>query len=285
VARTATGRDKILMKSGGYHGWADWAVAGSRNIGVPEPVRLQTRFFKNLKDAENQIARVAPAALIIEPELTTREELAELRALCTLHDIILIFDEIITGFRWGLSGAQGHHGVTPDLACFGKSMANGMPISALVGKREIMRRFAPSDNCFVSGTFFGETLSIAAALATIEKMEKEPVHKHLWEQGTLLADKVWDMLAILNLTDVIKLKGLPILTRLEFSTDAIKALFIKEMARHGVLILASHNLSYAHKAPEMKRILRAYEATLKTISVAVHTDSVPKAAIMPSVRG
>lgn len=284
VARAYTGRYSIAMKRNAYHGWADWSVGNTpRGLGVPP--NFFPRTFDDPVGLFQHVHSDNLAAVIVEPELTTGLELATLRKLCTQYGIILIFDEIITGFRWGLSGAQGHHNVMPDLACFGKAMGNGMPISALVGKREIMQRFAPPDNCFVSGTFFGETLSIAAALAVIEKMEREPVAKHIWDTGEELANKVWSLLAIYNLTDVIKLKGLPCLTRLEFSTPDIKALFIKEMARHGVLILASHNLSYAHKAPEVKRILKAYEETIKTISVAVHTDQIPRAAIMPSVRG
>ena len=109
-----------------------------------------------------------PAALILEPEFYTKDELYNFRAACNQYKVILIFDEIITGFRCGMGGLQKVHDVTPDLSCFGKSMANGMPISALVGKRELMKEMV---NISYSGTFFGETLSLAV------KQDK------LWKKG------------------------------------------------------------------------------------------------------
>src|SRR5262249_54301128 len=109
------------------------------------------------------------AAIIIEPE-TDIEFLRYCRTICDEIGALLIFDEIITWPRFGLSGAQGLYGVTPDIACVGKAMANGMPISAIVGKRKY---FKIMEKISYSGTFFGETLSIAAAIACLEKLEQE----------------------------------------------------------------------------------------------------------------
>ena len=100
----------------------------------------------------------------------------------------MIFDEIITGFRWSLGGAQAYYGVAPDLACFGKAMGNGMPISAVVGRADIMRIM---EDIFYSGTFGGEALSLAAAIATIDKIERENVTERLWQVGGDLKKRPW----------------------------------------------------------------------------------------------
>src|SRR5207245_931774 len=122
------------------------------------------------------------AACIVEPEADPAY-LAALRKFCDIADTVLIFDEVITGFRFDLGGAQNLFGVTPDLATFGKAMANGMPLSAIVGRKDIMAKFEPPDNIFYSGTMFGETLSIAAGIATIAKLEREQVIPKLWRAG------------------------------------------------------------------------------------------------------
>ena len=168
LARAYTRRD--LVFSSGYHGWGDWSVAWDDNRirGVPWAVAAQTvpfeygdhRVFDLIKKEEF-------AAVVVEPE-TNPEYLRELQSACVLSGTLLIFDEIITWPRWGLSGAQGAYGVTPDLTCISKAIANGMPISALVGKRFVMEDM---EKISYSGTFFGETLSIAAAITTIKKLE------------------------------------------------------------------------------------------------------------------
>ena len=143
LARAYTGRDHIAV--GGYHGWQDWSMGPTdRNLGIP----LDTRKLSHRIDPDGTI-HCSPsrlAAIIVEPN--ELGHLTKLREFCTQHGIVLIFDEIITGFRYGLGGAQKLFGVTPDLACFGKAMANGMPISALVGRRDIMNLCEPPNNIF-----------------------------------------------------------------------------------------------------------------------------------------
>ena len=173
LARYVTGRDRIL--SSGYHGWADWCIANDpvRNNGVPRDVEKLTEIIKHgdLDEAERHLRSKLYACIIVEPE-ENPAYLKKLREICSDTSTLLIFDEIITGFRFGLGGAQETYGITPDLATFGKAMANGMPISALVGLKKYMRHM--DDICF-SGTFFGETLSLAAAIATLKKLRTESV--------------------------------------------------------------------------------------------------------------
>ncbi len=148
----------------------------------------------------------------------------------------MIFDEIITGFRWSLGGAQAHYGVTPDLACFGKAMGNGMPIAAVVGRADIMRLM---EDIFFSGTFGGEALSIAAAIATIDKMEREDVTGCLWQVGGELMSAARAKIAAAGLGEVVKLVGAPPWAILAYrdhakaSKEAIKTLLPARTDRGG----------------------------------------------------
>lgn len=268
LARAYTGRNRIV--SSGYHGWADWAVAHDalRNNGVPYGVRedivpLRHGDTESLFNLRN---RRDIAAVIVEPE-TNPEFLQKCRDFCNDTDALLIFDEIITGFRFDIGGAQKPYGITPDLACFGKSMANGMPISALVGRRDIMQMM---ERISYSGTFFGETLSLAAAIATIDKLQRENVIPKIRsaQNDILMLHRVPPLA-----TAEIKLRGTSFLPRLEFPDNDIKTLFIQEMAQQGVLIIASHNLSYAHGPNEIQRVVTAYKHTIPIVEEAMRTGT------------
>ncbi len=269
LARAYTGRVHVLV--GGYHGWADWSVAtmGDKSIGIPESVKGLSHKLDFI-DGDIPENPKAIAAIIVEP-MDDRERLQKLREFCSQHGIILIFDEIKTGFRYAMGGAQELFGITPDLACFGKAMGNGMPISAVVGRKEIMNQ-----DIFYSGTFFGDTLSLAAALATIKKMEKEMVVAHLWTIGREIQEGILDTYdRISHPVDVeghvIKFQGLPPLLQISFhdhvnaTKEQIKSIFLQEMAQQGVLVLSEHGVSFAHKEPEVQRIVKAYDHTMGVI--------------------
>src|SRR6266446_914794 len=256
LARHITGRDKVVV--GGYHGWHDWSMAHNleRNNGIPLGVRDQSCTL-NMKTPSEEIA-----ACIIEPELHSQEELRIMRHDCTDRGIILIFDEIITGFRCGMGGLQKVHDVIPDLSTFGKAMANGMPISALVGKKEFMKRMPEIS---YSGTFFGETLSIAAAIATIDKLYRLNVPGYLHRIGAYLRTEIRTLLEKHNVSSI-QLYGELALNRIAFNDKIVQSLFIQEMAKNGVLIIGSHNTCFAHKKPELDRVLTAWDATLQVIA-------------------
>lgn len=278
IARTYTGVDQVYV--GGYHGWADWSasVRDDQSAGIPDAIRsLSVRLEHHCLDWMDVDKT---AAIIVEP---TDDEtyLKFLREFCSKHNIVLIFDEIKTGFRYSLGGAQQFFRVTPDLACFGKALGNGMPISALVGKKELMQCIGPPQGAFYSGTFFGETLSLAASLATIKKLEKKSVPSHLWEVGAKIRD------GVKKLTDRIELVGHAPLMQVRFhdhpyvTRQQLQSLFIQEMAQMGVLILSEHGVSYAMKEPEIDRILKAYRHTVDVINECIDQDG----AIFRRLRG
>ena len=292
LARAFTGRDRVLI-CGGYHGWADWSI--ERNLGVPEEVRdLTVRVPTGDQGGPAlHLQAWSPhnkhffAACIVEPECG-EPYLRYLRELCDRTGTVLIFDEVITGFRFDLGGAQKLFNVIPDLATFGKAMANGMPLSALVGRADIMKRMEPPDNIFYSGTMFGETLSLAAGIATIAKLERERVIPKLWVTGEMLCAEAERLMNFHRTGDAVQFFGAPPLKRLKFRDEQIAALFRKEMIASGTLIIASHNLCHAHGPSEIKRILRSYDHTLGIIRVAVEDNAVDEylagATVAPMVR-
>ncbi len=294
LARAFTGRDRVAVC--GYHGWQDWYIGStSRHKGVPEAVQHLTHTFAyNNLDSARQLFKDHPgemAALIMEPMNATDPApgyLAELKELCHANGALLVFDEVITGFRYALGGAQSLFGVTPDLASFGKSMGNGMPISAIMGRADIMREM---ENVFISGTFGGEALSLAASIATIDKMKREPVIERLWRTGTLLATEVAKLAAAHGLSEVFGLLGrapwmiLAVQDHPKARKEAIKTLFAREMLRAGVLFLASHNVCYAHDSEDVSRVLTAWDVALAKVAEELATgkleERLPCPAVMP----
>jgi glutamate-1-semialdehyde 2,1-aminomutase len=263
LVRHITGRDKIVV--GGYHGWHDWSMAVSdRTNGIPDKI-MSLSFTKEHIGGFAGDRRNKPAGVIIEPEFFSQLELQEVRQWCSDHEIILIFDEIISGFRCGMGGLQKVTGVTPDLSTFGKAMANGMPISALVGLERYMKHMP---EIAYSGTFFGEALSIAASIATIDKIYKYNVPGYLNSIGAYLRGEI-NVLLDKHGVSGIGLYGEVELNRIKFQDKILQSLFIQEMAKNGVLIIGSHNTCFAHKKPELDRIVTAWDETLKAIAGGV----------------
>lgn len=270
LARAYTGREHVAVC--GYHGWQDWYIGStSRNLGVPKAVQCLTHTFKynDIKSLEALFSSFPDMAAVILEPMSSAEPvdgfLNQIRKLCDANGAILIFDEMITGFRFHLNGAQGLFGVTPDLATFGKGMSNGMPLSSIVGKKEIMNKM---EDIFFSGTFGGETLSLAAAKATINKIMNSGVISHIQKMGSYLMDGVSEIIKNNNVT-WLSLVGHEswkiIIIDAGDNTPLYKSLFLQEMIANGVLTIGSHNLSYAFKKEHADKVLIAYEKTIKTI--------------------
>ena len=274
LARAYTGRDIVLVC--GYHGWQDWYIGTtSRNLGVPKATQALTHTFQynNIESLEKKFDEFygQVAAVIIEPMNVAEPEnnfLHKVKELTHKHGAVLVFDEMVTGFRYSKGGAQEYFGVTPDLATLGKGLANGYPLSAVVGNAEIMKLM---EDIFFSFTFGGETLSLAAASATIDKVVNMPVIEHMAIQGEKIMTQFNELSAIYRLENIFTLKGHPswsifqITDSEEHSAWKLKTLLFQELYKNGVLTIGSHNMSYAHSDEDVEKLMGIYEQVLSMI--------------------
>jgi glutamate-1-semialdehyde aminotransferase len=282
LARAYTGRDKVALS--GYHGWHDWYIGTTaRHLGVPQAVRdLSIRFPFNDADALEALLGAEPnafAAVILEPaglDDPAPGFLEAVRALCNRYGAVLIFDEIVTGFRIDLGGAQAKYGVTPDLASFGKAMANGMPLSAIVGRRAIMRLM---EDIFFSGTFGGEALSLAAGLATLDVLERENVPQRIGALGARLREGMRVILEEHGLQQELRAAGPDwwpaVLPTGGGRADGIlvASLVKQETVAHGLLMGPTFNLCLAHdNAGIIKETLAAWAGAAAAVAEALSTN-------------
>lgn len=278
LARAATGRDRVAVC--GYHGWQDWFIGSTaRNRGVPQAVRdlTHTFAFNDLASLQSLLDQHSGefAAVILEPMNVVEPTpgfLQGVKDLAHRHGAVLVFDETITGFRYELGGAQQRFGVVPDLATFGKGLANGYPVSAVAGRADLMKVM---EEIFFSFTFGGELLSLAAAKATVAKLQREPVIKTLKHRGQRLKDGLQALIVSASAEEFISVGGdatwsfVLIAECAPYTAWEIKTLFLQEMFARGVLTIGTHNLSYAHGDEAIDRLLAAYAEVLPLLSGAV----------------
>jgi glutamate-1-semialdehyde aminotransferase len=277
LARAYTGKNKILCC--GYHGWHDWYIAvTSRNLGIPEAVQaISFTFNYNDIDSVKSSLDDDVAAIILEPVVFAEPKdnfLQNLNQLCREKGIVLIFDEMWTGFRMALGGAQEYFGITPDLATYSKAVANGMPISILTGRKEIMD--LANEDIFFYTTFGGEALSLAAAKATIEELVDKNVTRFLDDQGRKLKNgynEISNKLGI-NFTKAVGYNWRSLITFDEKGGDPLiqKSLMQQEMIKRGVLWQGFHNMSFSHSDADVDYTLQALEQSLTVLKHAVENN-------------
>ena len=283
AARAKTGRKHVARC--GYHGWQDWAIDPSYGIrarGVPDDVmRLTIPFpYNDLEALERVLAGTLCAAVILEPVAATlpaANYLEGVRQLATRYGAVLVFDEVITGFRYARGGAQEYFRVTPDLAAMGKGVANGFPLSIVAGKRSFME---PFEEIFFSFTFGGETASLAAAMATLDVMEREDYWAHVWRLGARLQSGFRALARSYGVAGIADCGGLPPWTVVVFketehwSSLQLKSLFQQEMLRHRVLFSGSQFICLAHTDDDVDRTLDAYTEAMKVLRFAIDCHAV-----------
>lgn len=245
IARAATGRSEVLSE--GYHGWSEGFVSLTPPaVGCVENTALK---FFNLKD--RKISKDT-ACVIVEPvqikfDRENVEKLKRLRAECDAVGALLIFDEVITGFRYKNMGVSNTHGVLPDLIVLGKALANGFPLSAVGGKREIMN----DAKYFVSSTYAGDVVSLAACRETLLQLRNKHDIKELWEHGAMF-QRLFNQIA----RDVVQIEGYP--TRGVFMGEPLtKALFFQECCKAGIVFGPSWFFNFD--------LIRETEKTLNTV--------------------
>jgi glutamate-1-semialdehyde 2,1-aminomutase len=305
LARVATGRRYVIKFQGCYHGWHDSVamnvISASDRVGRKDPLSqgilpevLDATIVLPFNDAEAVEREFAArpteiAAVLLEPiphnigaVLPAPGFLEQIRELCTANGAILVFDEVITGFRHGLGGYQAVAGVVPDLTTLGKAMANGYPISALGGRAELMDLFSttPGQPAFFAGTFNGHPAMAAAALATIEKLEREPVHEHVFRLGHEARNGLRDLYERLGVPAVVSGFGSVFVTYfleppVERYDDLLRndvELFTGyrlELIRHGIfelpLNLKRSHFSYAHRDGDVDALVEATELAVTEV--------------------
>ncbi|WP_346353536.1 aminotransferase class III-fold pyridoxal phosphate-dependent enzyme [Azotosporobacter soli] len=283
LARAYTGKEMVLVC--GYHGMHDWYIGSTENNrGVPEAVKKLTKSFGyNDIESVQRLFKEYPdkiAAVILEPIQGKGPKdgfLKELKKIVHNNSAILIYDEVVSGFRYALGGAAEIYGVTPDLAAFGKGMANGMPLSALAGKQEIMRLI--EEGVFVSTTFGGETLSLAGAIATINILKQSDTYEHINCLGELVLKGLSELVKKHQLETVVQVDGIPAHAYLNFegagSLDYldIASIYQQRLLQEGILSLGIFNLSLSHSQSNIKQLLEASDKALSDIVQAIKQDS------------
>ncbi len=295
LARAYTKKEKIIIC--GYHGWQDWYIASTeRDDGIPKVMKdlvISLQFndsvglAKIINDNKGKIA-----GLIMEPVAAIKPKcvgannctkvecksvcqnnfLHEVRKITKENNIVLIFDELFTGFRWGLGGASEYFNVLPDLACFGKAISNGMPVSCIAGRREVMEKF---EDVFFSFTYGGETLSLAAIVATIDKLKKENVYQHIETEGNYLIDGIEKLILKYSLSNYFSIFGYPFKSVFkltgndDFNPLELKTIFQQECAKRGILFIGYHLVSFAHKREHIEFTLDVYDEVMRFIKKSI----------------
>ena len=285
VARAYTGRQKVA--SYGYHGWHDWCnVVHPRNEGTPKC--LNDYIFEFKYNDLTSLARIFNehpgeiACVIMEPisiELPKEGFLQSVKDLCHKNGALLIFDEVITGFRYAIGGAQELFGVIPDLAALGKGMSNGMPVSAFVGRKDVM---AAAERLFISFTHGGEALSLAAAKATIHEIRTRNVVEHITDYGNRLQKGLNKLITDAGLQKYVYCEGLSPHMVMMFRSFGnvnpleLKTLFLQESIKRGVLFGLGLNPSYSHDEKDLETSFRAAEETFDIMREAVKIGDIIK---------
>jgi glutamate-1-semialdehyde aminotransferase/spore coat polysaccharide biosynthesis protein SpsF (cytidylyltransferase family)/predicted dehydrogenase len=273
AARALTGRERIACC--GYHGWQDWYIGSTtRNAGVPQAVRALTHPFvyndlgslqKLLSDHRGEFAAVIMEPVNFWPPAAGFLE--GVKGLAHEHGALLIFDEICSGFHFGLGGAQKKFKVTPDLACFGKAMGNGFPIACVVGKADVMKVF---EDIFFSFTFGGEVASMAAAMKVLDVLETTDALARMDANGRLLQEGLGALAKQAGLQDRIRCIGYPFWSLIKFldadgkDSFLVRSLFTQECVKRGVLLLTTHNMTAAHDPLAIEQTLKVYAEVCKT---------------------
>lgn len=302
LARACTGRNLVLRcQDQPFFSIHDWFIGDTAvNAGIPEAIQKLTRRFKfndaaGFETVVEQHRADGIACVILQPADTVAPApgfLEKVREVCTRHGIVLIFDEVVTGFRWHASGAQALYGVTPDLAAFGKAMANGFSISALAGKRALMERGGLEHDrervFLMSTTYGGETHHLRAAMATIDELTRDDsaAVRKIWEAGRRLKEGFNSIAGELGIAERAILGGIDCKPILAFRNEKgeasyeLRTLFLQEMIREGVLILGI-SPSLSHGESELDQTLAAARKALGVVRRAIDQGSVEGLLVGP----
>jgi len=301
LARGFTGRDKIVKIEGGFHGAHDGVLvkagSGATTFGIPDSKGIPKDSVKNtlqipFNDAEaltTVLENNSVAAIILEPVMgnvgpiaPAANYLSEVRRITKENDVLLILDEVITGFRLALGGAQEYYGVDADLTILGKIVGGGFPIGMFGGKREIMALVAPSGAVYQAGTFSGNPVSVTAGLKTIEILERDSVPERINELGATMRAVLSELVRDSDVEGCVS--GVGSMFKVFFSPGGVAVKnyadalgcdkakytrFFHKMLSSGVFLPPSqfetNFVSFAHTDEDIKRTLEAYKVNINDL--------------------
>ena len=297
IARAASRKDKIAFC--GYHGWHDWYLSANWNttdaleehllgglspVGVPKNLKDTAFPFKynDYQGLLNIISNHDIGTIIMEPirsEEPKNEFLQKIRKLCDEKNIILIFDEISSGFRLNTGGIHLLYEVDPDIAIFAKAMSNGYPMAAIIGMKKIM---SIAEDTFISSTYWTEDIGFSAAIATIKKHRECNVGDHIKGLGMYFQKEIKKIAENTNIK--ISVSGLPCFSAFTFNytnSMAVKTLFIQEMLSRNILAKNALYLSYAHKKTDIDFYLQQIEEVFKLLNDKITNEKVEESLLGP----
>ena len=283
AARAYTGKDHILYT--GHGGvWHDWFTAiTSKNEGIPKFNQELIHLFRynDLQDAKNTFKRFEGkvAAIVMEPiwlDYPNENYLQELKELAHKNNALLIFDEVLTGFRLANGGAQELFRIEADMVAFGKAIGNGAPLAAITGKEEYMKKF---NDVFYSTTYGGETLSIAAGMAVVNEFLTKDIVSHCWGIGQLLKDGIEKIGKEIGID--IKWNGTPVRGDITFaeingiSANLQKSIFLQECIKNNVMFGPGETLiCYSHSQKDIEKTLEVCKNALEKMKPHLQTGSI-----------
>lgn len=282
VARSCTGRDYVACTS--YHGFHDWYVGCTpSNKGVPESYREFTKVFEygDIDALKRIIDNYDLAAVILEPISNSGMNITFLRSLsdlCKRKGVLLIFDEVLTGFKSRRLAAHLEVDIIPDLATFGKSMANGYPISALVGSEEYMESI--DKDTFISMTFGGEAIAISAAIETVKYLKDEKIFLDISTKSNEWKSQISNFIKNNNMNWAVEIVGFPGHCGVQFypvrnlSSLELLSVYQKVLAQQGVLTLGINNFCHSHTDKDISNLIDATKVALKCVSDCINKKSI-----------
>jgi glutamate-1-semialdehyde 2,1-aminomutase len=304
LSRAYTGRTRVAVcREHNFFSFDDWFIVTTPcDRGIPEQTRSLTVGF-----SYNDIASVAAlfadsdhdiACLIMEPvkfEPPAEGFLQKVSELCTKHGVVFILDEMISGFKWSIKGAQDYFGVRPDLSTWGKGIANGFSCCALTGRADIMElggiRHQGDDKLFLISTTHGaETTGLAALIATVDAFEREGMIASNWERGAALRRRLDESIARHGLTNHLEVKGYPCLLSVvcrngsRIPDDAYRTLLMQEMIARGVLFQGLFYTTWSHQVAELDRQVAAFDEACVVYAKAIDVGSCDGVLVGPPVK-
>ena len=294
IARAKSQKDKVAFC--GYHGWHDWYLssnlADDKNLdghlikgleprGVPRGLKgtAMPFYYNNIQELERIVKDNKDIGVIVLEPIRYQEPkdnfLQKIRKIANDINVILIFDEVSSGFRFNIGGVHLKYKVHPDIAVYAKGISNGFPMAAIIGKKEIMES---AQDTFISSTYWTERTGPAAALATIKKMIKNKVPEKLDRTGKYLIKNL-EKIAEKNKIKM-KIAGKPALMHFSFQygekNRAIETLFTQEMLKEGIIASSGIYVSYAFKKEHLDKYLKAVDRVFKILKKAIDENKIEK---------